>query len=407
MGRSGGGHHRSGGGGFRSHSHHYHSYRRNRGYRSSGGGGNSSIVIILFVTIFIIGVTSIIAVTLANDIDDNTQNTPELSPKEQFLWCGDRETKVKYTSSKIRVYESVNGTPAMSADTREISKSFTGYLSNSYRYESFFVAPGSTIKAEKSCSSTSTDFIVIKGWKQMEEFMDDDYYTYIHRSNSDTFELSIQEFDEYFVVIDGKRTTKCDVEIDVTLATYDTTDLPERCTSHGPSCTLNKDGNDDFCIVIDYDVESSPGSIYRNVKVTIDDGTGSEVSITTIVAITICAILVVVVIIAAVRVIAARVKTRMNEMAAENEMDFSAHDVPMDDPEVETKASMVDTDVSYPAGSPSDIPSAIISNNDYTSPVAPYPSAPEQYPAGPSAYAGSDANAPAGSNIYPTIPPSY
>lgn len=394
MGRSGGGHHRSGGG-FRSHSHsHHRSYHRNRYHSSSGSSSNSPVVIVIFLAIFIIGVTSVIAVVLANDLDDNSKNNPELSPMEQFLWCGDRETKFKYTSSNIKVYESVNGTPAMSTETRFISKSVSGYLSNSYRYESFYLAPGSEIKGHKDHTSSTTYFIVIKGWNQMEEFMDDDYYTYIYKGYADDFDIKVSEFDEYFVVIDGKRSAKYDAQIDVTLATYDTEDLTERCTSHSPSCTLNEEKNSDFCVVLDYDVDST-SSIYRSVKITIDDGTGSDVSVTTIITLAICFILVLAVVIAVVRVLVGRAKSKKKSAEAEISMTEGS----LEDPEVDAKASMIDGDVSYPVASPSDVPSAIITTADYPSPVGAYPTA----PAPASAYATNGTNNPSAANLYPTL----
>lgn len=369
MGRSGGGHH---GGGRGSYSH----TRRSRRHGSKGKNVKLSLSEnFLFTGIFILVVIIIVAIILAVDLSNGTPSYDyELSPKEQYLWCSGRKTKIEYSSEDVAAYESVNGTPAIGNETRMKRATLSGHLSNSYKYQSFFMPPGSYLSAYKTSTSAITNFVLIRGWSNMEKFMDDESYNdYIQKSSADDLEFTSTRFDEYFVVIDSKRSTDYTVEINVTLTTYDTEGLVEQCTGDSSSCTLNKEGNSNFCVVLDYDVANDDS--YPNVKISFNDGTGSKIGSGTIAAIVIGGICV----LAGIGVMVEGIIDHLISSAySDPNKDTDISDIFTEDPEIEMNPSEVDEKASYPVASPSDIPSA----------VDPYPTANPNYDAS-----------------YPTAPP--
>lgn len=205
---------------------------------------------------FAIAIVLVIIIVVAVDVSGSSGPSEDivLSPKEQYLWCGKDEIKVKYTSDMVKAYVSTDGVPRVTDETREISASLSGYLSNSYKYKSFFLPPGSYLTARKS-SSTAT-FILIRGWTAMQNFMGGGSYSYIYRDTEDEFDFNSTDFGEYFVVIDSKFSTSFTADIHVLSTTYDTKGLSEECTSRMSKCTLNEDKRREFCVVFDYDVES-------------------------------------------------------------------------------------------------------------------------------------------------------
>lgn len=267
MGRSGGGGHRGGGGGHRPrtnprprprpHTHNNVNRRRDRSHRVGGRGAELSPQVSLVVMgVFILVIFIIVIVVVAVDVSGSSGPSEDivLSPKEQYLWCGMDKIKAKYKSDKIKVYESRNGVPRVTEETRELSSTLSGHLSNSYKYKSFFLPPGSYLTAHKT-SPTAT-FILIRGWNAMQSFIDGRSYSYIHRDTEDDFDFNSTEFGEYFIVVDSKFSTTFSAEVHALITTYDTKGLSAQCTSRKSECTLNEDKNRDYCVVFDYDVES-------------------------------------------------------------------------------------------------------------------------------------------------------
>lgn len=382
MGRSGGGHH---GGG---HSSYSHSHRR-RGGRSKGKKTEVTLSeSLIFTSIFLLIVIVVVAVVLAVDLSNGTPSyNYELSPKEQYLWCSDRKTKIKYSSTDIITYESMNGAPLLGNETREKRKTMTGHLSYSYKYQSFFMPPGSHLVAHKTSTSAITNFILINGWNNMKKFMDDELIYYIDKSSADDLEFTSDRFDEYFVVIDSKKSTDFTAEINVTLTTYDTDGLTERCTANTTKCTLNEEKNMNFCVILDYDVDNEVS--YPNVKISFNDGTGGKIEGVTVTVLVIGGIC----IFAGVGVIIEAFIDHMFLPEKQKSDDISISDMftenpkPQDgysknstyttDPEIEI--SEVGEKASYPVTSPSDIPSAVgpypmgDPNYDTSYPTAPPP----------------------------------
>lgn len=299
MGRSGGGRR---GGGSRSHArphghrnmHHHHSHHR-RGYGGSyGGGGHESVPpnpnapiilsIVLAVVIAIIMVCVVVSDVLTNSAYDN----PELSPQEQYIWCGSKKIELEYSSRYIKVYESLTGEPETSNETRSINATLSGIGSyDTYKFRSFFLAPGSHLSGSKQ--DHSSKFIVIKGTKNMIDYENDRSYEYIIKGSEYTFSLSITEFDEYFVVLEGTSSSRFSANLFATLAVYETENLVEKCTANSKKCTLNANKDPNFCVVIDYDTKNS----YPNVEITIDDGSGPKIGAQSISGIVVCVILII------------------------------------------------------------------------------------------------------------------
>lgn len=391
MGRSGGGHHRSGGG-FRSHSH-YHSHSYHRSYHRSSYGSRGRCNPIPGVIIFI---TICIAVAVIFSIIPGEENVsvsrPELSPKEQYLFCNSKETRLDYSSSNIKVYESLDGVPELSNETREISVSWYGNLYNSYSYKSFFMPPGSCISGHKNHMSGSADFIVLKGWNNMRKLINDSPYSFLYKNSKNDFEICSEEFDEYFVVIDTRHSASYTAELNVELTTYDTEGLTEECTTTQDECVLNKDNNYNFCVVIDYDVYSSS---YPNVEVSINIDE-SNLGAGVIAGIVIVALVCVVTIALAIFIIVKRAKS--SNAASQ---DYSQ----MTSTQIET---LPDT-VGYGGNSQSDVPTAIITTETYNPPVNTYPAAPApaaSYTTGPMD-SNSGLFSPINTASYPADPKSY
>lgn len=110
---------------------------------------------------------------------------------------------------------------------------------------------------------------VIKGRHNMELFMDDDFgpQVYEHRLywTNNTFTFSSAEFDEYFVVVDGTGNSRFSIDFSVTLVTFDTSNLTQKCGSY-VSCKLNEDKASEYCVIMDYNVSNSSPSRTVTIK---------------------------------------------------------------------------------------------------------------------------------------------
>lgn len=318
--------------------------------------------VITFVAICVIFMIATIIVT---DGENDGHVSFELSPKEQYLFCNSRKINLEYSSSNIRVYESTDGVPEISNETRQITMAWAGQLYNSYTYKSFFMAPGSCINAQKTDTSGSTNFIVIKGWSNMNKLINDEYYSYIYKNSKSSFEICSDEFEEYFVVVDSLHSAIYTAQINVVLKTYETDDLVEKCTSTTDGCTLNEEENFDFCVVIDYEGD---GHSYKNEEVYIDSE-DYNISIGAIIGVVIVAVVGVVIIVASIVVF---VKKARSSRALEQSY------TQMSNAQIE---SIPDT-VNYTNDPQSDVPTAIITTPTYTPPGSTYPAAPA--PAGTS-----------------------
>lgn len=390
MGRSGGGSHIG-----RSHLHtHKHKNRRHTNNRSDNENNeqhneNSEAVVkgvVCLASTAIIIILIVVIPIVVYDVSLDTLDEIELSPQEQYIWCGDKKIEFEYSASNIKVYESMNGEPGISNKTRSINATISIGFFGSYKYKSFFLAPGSRLSGNKS--SSSADFIVIKGWKQMKKYIDHHHYDYIIKGSSSNFSLDIEVFGEYFVVLDNFISGAA-ANIYATLALYNTGNLTQTCaSSQKKKCVLNDEKNKNFCVVIDYNADDS----HENEEITIKDSDSNKVGGASIAAISIGCFLIIVVIAIAVWLVTDE-KREMNERELDMATFTPAEIVDVNgtaDPELQPSG----TDVSYPAVSPSNIPTSIPGQSDanYGQPppyrdddgvdINQYPSAPPPPPMG-------------------------
>lgn len=192
-----------------------------------------------------------------------------MRPQEQVYWCGQTKSSLHRASGDIVVYESLDGYPDISDEVRSISVELSGRVYyGHFEYESFFLPPGSAVTAKKT-SKFNSMLSVIKGRHNMELFMDDDFgpQVYEHRLywTNNTFTFSSAEFDEYFVVVDGTGNSRFSIDFSVTLVTFDTSNLTQKCGSY-VSCKLNEDKASEYCVIMDYNVSNSSPSRTVTIK---------------------------------------------------------------------------------------------------------------------------------------------
>lgn len=199
---------------------------------------------------------------------DGTITQLSISPKEQVLWCNSKEVTVSGVSSTLQAFETKKGDTELSDEVRTYSITRSGDLSSgSYVYRSFYLTENSTVTINKLVDFY-TWLIVIKGASNMDNFRNDNHYTYMHRFrwSGDSFTFQTSEFDEYFVVLDAIYYVSYSVKYAVELTAYDTSDLNMVCAGEY-TCKVNTKKKGDYCLIFDYNVNSS---YYSDRTVTIE-----------------------------------------------------------------------------------------------------------------------------------------
>lgn len=329
---------------------------------------------------FIIIIGLVMSIVIIYDVnDDELVTKPTLVPKEQYLYCSDRKIEIKNPSAFVKIYESTNGVPQLSGETRHIDASIKGRLSNSYKYKSFFLPPESIISADKTTSSES-EFILIKGEDNMKNFTDKKSYNHIHKGTSNNLTYTSSEFDEYFVIVNSKHNTDLEANFYVTLKTYDTIKLTKQCLPYSNKCHLNSNNNSNFCMIFDYNVSSTN----PNVKITIKYDVISEMESDTIIFLVICSIFILLVVILGIRTIVKAVKKSSkttpeldSEAIIATQDMYDDDDDYFDDEDDDLSIDMTDSTEFSESDSSSPKSSSIATSSDNSAPIMSYSANPK------------------------------
>lgn len=264
MGESGGGSHGGGSGGFDGGSYgggfdYYSSdYDGDCDCSSNGSPNSEKCFRVVFPCIVAVCFALFTCTAIVLTFKNSVLASYVISPQEQICWCGKKEISLKRSSSDIKVYETVDGFPDLSDEIRYTEVQMSDTLkSGSYRYRSFFLPKGSTLVINKTIDFSAT-LIIIEGKENMNSFMNDEIYSYLYKYRlywpNNSFSFMSSEFGQYYVVIDAVYETYFSIDISVTLTTFNTSNLTEQCTSQSSTCKLNKRKNENYCIVLDYNV---------------------------------------------------------------------------------------------------------------------------------------------------------
>jgi len=263
MGRSGGGHRSGGGGGhhsgggshYHSSSYHHHHYYSSGGYYSSEGSCLSTclgfIIVIMVILAIVVG-CELFSSNLV-DVDASVGNCEQVVVCPETIQGGTISFETKGDFAKASLVKKL---PSISKTSNAVHLNPPGQYVGSYDYvyRSFNLVKGSSIKWDIT-GSNSFKLILIKGYKNFQNFEDDESYNYVkanvasHQKDSYTALMD----DEYFIVADGYygSVQLSNIQYDVTYFRYEVEGHEEKtCTS---SCDFSVSSSDipGACVIVE------------------------------------------------------------------------------------------------------------------------------------------------------------
>jgi len=245
------------------HGHWYRGHYRQRGNACGGFFCLCVVVALIIVAVVLNPAGRLAALTL------NGGEQALLCPSS--VWRKGLEVSWNPSSAIVRTYLSSTGVPhyASNHSVVRLEYSSRALFSGDWDSRSFFLAPGSVLTWNVTSTSTwwyNTDFYIIKGESQYNNFVDQKTFNYVHYDSGRLLHGSytVADYDEYFVVIEAHESIVFREQFYLDRIMYDAATMTQVCTETSSPCTFELTGTP--CVVVD--VASWYGA-YKSVDITV------------------------------------------------------------------------------------------------------------------------------------------